>query len=150
MTAETKPDASVATAVARLRGAMADVSNGNVRAIKALYSQSAEATSFYGWGGYELGWENVSKRWDWAGQQFQGGSVVYENVATVVTPDMFYLADIETFTNQRMAGVEGLTGWTNRVTHIFRREGGNWRLLHRHGNRLEGQYEPKTKLKGEK
>ena len=63
---------------------------------------------------------------------------------------MFYLADIETFTNQRMAGVEGLTGWTNRVTHIFRREGGEWRLLHRHGNRLEGQYEPKTKLKGEK
>lgn len=139
-------DASVTDAIAGLRAAMAAVASGDVAAIKALYSHSDEATSFYGWGGYEKGWEAVAKRWDWAGQQFKGGSVSYENVTTVVTPDMFYLADIETFANQRMAGVDGLTGWSNRVTHIFRREAGVWRLLHRHGNRLEGQYEPKTKL----
>lgn len=139
-------NASVADITARLRAAMAAVANGDVTDIKALYSHSSEATSFYGWGGYEKGWDAVSKRWDWAGQQFQGGSVSYENVTTVVTPDLFYLTDIETFANQRMAGVDGLTGWSNRVTHIFRREAGAWRLLHRHGNRLEGQYEPKTKL----
>lgn len=144
MTAEL--DASVRAAIERLHAAMADVANGDVAAIKALYSHTADATSFYGWGGYENGWDAVGKRWDWAGQQFQGGSVAYENVTTVVTPEMFYLADIETFSNQRMAGVAGPTGWSNRVTHIFRREAGDWRLLHRHGNRLEGQYEPKTKL----
>ncbi len=143
-------DAAVTDAIARLRAAMAAVANGDVTAIKALYSHSAEATSFYGWGGYEKGWDAVSKRWDWAGQQFQGGSVSYQNVTTVVTPELFYLTDIETFANQRMAGVDGLTGWSNRVTHIFRREAGAWRLLHRHGNRLEGQFEPKTKLKGER
>jgi ketosteroid isomerase-like protein len=59
---------------------------------------------------------------------------------------MFYLTDIETYENQRVAGVEGLTGWTNRVTHIFRREAGEWRLLHRHGNRLEAQHEAAAKL----
>ena len=144
MTAEL--DASVRAAIERLHAAMADVANGDVAAIKALYSHTADATSFYGWGGYEKGWDAVGKRWDWAGQQFKGGSVAYENVTTVVTPEMFYLADIETFSNQRMAGVAGPTGWSNRVTHIFRREAGDWRLLHRHGNRLEGQYEPKTKL----
>jgi type IV pilus assembly protein PilY1 len=30
---------------------------------------------------------------------------------------------------------------------IFRREGGEWRLIHRHGNRLEDQYKPATRLK---
>jgi len=126
---------------------MAKVANGDVSAIKALYSHTEEATSFFGWGGYEKGWDGVSGRWDWAGQQFRGGSVSYENVTAVVTPDMFFVTDIETYTGQRMAGVEGVTGWSNRVTHIFRRENGEWRLLHRHGNRLEGQYEPATRLK---
>jgi ketosteroid isomerase-like protein len=45
-----------------------------------------------------------------------------------------------------MAGVEGFTGWSNRVTHIFRREQGEWRLLHRHANRLETQHEASAKL----
>ncbi|MFM9940063.1 MAG: YybH family protein [Hyphomicrobiaceae bacterium] len=147
MSADAQPDASVRAAIARLHAAMAKVAMGDVSAIKALYSHSADATSFYGWGGYEKGWDGVSKRWDWAGQQFQGGSVRYETITTVVVSDMFYTTDIETYENQRMAGVAGLTGWTNRVTHIFRREGGEWRLLHRHGNRLEAQFEPSKILK---
>lgn len=139
-------ETSVKAAIARLRAAMAKVANGDVSAIKSLYSDTADATSFYGWGGYEKGGEAVSRRWNWAGTQFKGGSVRYENVSTVVTPEMFYLTEIETYENQRVAGVEGLTGWTNRVTHIFRREAGAWRLLHRHGNRLEAQHEAAAKL----
>jgi ketosteroid isomerase-like protein len=140
-------DPSVSEAIARLHAAMARVAMGDVSAIKALYSHSAEATSFFGWGGYERGWDAVEKRWDWAGRQFKGGSVGYENLTTVVTQDMFLVTDIETYANQRMAGVEGVTAWSNRVTHIFRRERGEWRLVHRHGNRLEAQYEPSARLK---
>jgi ketosteroid isomerase-like protein len=138
--------ASVQAAIARLHAAMANVANGDVAAIKALYSHSADATSFYGWGGYEKGWEAVSKRWDWAATRFRGGVVRYENVSTVITPDMFLVTDIETFRPQRVANVEGETGWSNRVTHVFRKEAGEWRLIHRHGNRLENQYEPSTRL----
>jgi len=60
---------------------------------------------------------------------------------------MFFVTDIETYSNQRMAGVEGETAWSNRVTHIFWREGGEWRLVHRHANRLETQYEPAARLR---
>lgn len=140
-------EASVEAAIARLHRAMAQVANGDVSAIKALYAHCDDATSFYGWGGYEKGWAAVSARWDWAGRQFQGGSVGYERVSTVITPDLFYVTDIETYSGQRMAGVDGLTGWRNRVTHIFRREAGEWRLVHRHGNRLEAQFEPNQRLK---
>lgn len=138
---------SVNDAIAALHAAMAKVANGDVSAIKALYSHTADATSFYGWGGYEKGWDAVSTRWTWAGQQFKGGTVSYQNVSTVVTGEMFYVTDIETYRMSAMAGVEGPTGWTNRVTHIFRKEDGAWRLVHRHGNRLEGQFEPSTRLK---
>lgn len=138
--------ASINAAIARLHAAMGDVANGDVRAIKALYSHSADATSFYGWGGWEKGWDAVAARWDWAGQQFKGGAVSYQNVTTVVAADLFYVTDIETYRMNAMDGLGQPTGWTNRVTHIFRLEDGEWRLLHRHGNRLEDQFKPATRL----
>ena len=140
------PLLSFAAALARLHEAMAKVANGDTSAIRALYSHSAEATSFYGWGGYEKGWDAVSRRWDWAGGQFKGGTVSYENVTTVVTPELAYTTDIETF-KVRMAGMAAPTQWSNRVTHVFRLEQSEWRLLHRHANRLEDQYQPSTRLK---
>ena len=146
MIAGDEVDSSVREAIVVLHAAMGKVANGDVSAIKALYSHTADATSFYGWGGYEKGWDAVSTRWTWAGQQFKGGTVSYQNVSTVVTAEMFYVTDIETYRMNAMAGVDGPTGWTNRVTHIFRKEDGAWRLVHRHGNRLEGQFEPATRL----
>jgi ketosteroid isomerase-like protein len=136
----------VAQAIERLHAAIAKVAIGDVSAIKSLCSHTADVTSFYGWGGYEKGWDAVSTRWTWAGRQFKGGTVSYQNVSTVVTAGMFYTTDIETFRMDAMAGVEGPTSWSNRVTHIFRLEDGEWRLVHRHGNRLEGQFEPAARL----
>ena len=125
---------------------MAKVAAGDTSDIVALYTHSDDASSFYGWGGYETGWDAVSKRWSWAGQQFKGGTVSYQNVTTVVTAELAYTTDIETF-EVRLEGMDQPTQWSNRVTHIFRLEDGEWRLTHRHGNRLEAQYAPSTRLK---
>jgi ketosteroid isomerase-like protein len=139
------PPEPFAAAIARLHAAMAKVANGDIAEIKALYSHADDATSFYGWGGYEKGWEAVSGRWDWAGQQFKGGTVSYQNVTSVVTLELAYTTDVEIF-KVAMAGMDEPTEWANRVTHIFRLEGGQWRLVHRHANRLEQQYVPATRL----
>ena len=135
----------ITSAIARLHAAMGDVANGDVTAIKALYSHTADATSFYGWGGYETGWDAVARRWDWAAEQFKGGTVAYQSLTVVAADTLFYATDIETF-EVRMAGMAEPTRWSNRVTHIFRLEGGEWRLLHRHGNRLEARYQPAARL----
>jgi ketosteroid isomerase-like protein len=123
-------------ALERLHAAMARVAMGDVSAIKVLHSKADDVTSFYGWGGYEKGWDAVSKRWDWAGTQFLGGTVAHETVSTIVNGDLAYAAQLETF-NARRPGKSEPVQWTNRVTHIFRREDGEWRLVHRHANRLE-------------
>ena len=133
------------TAIANLHEAMAQVANGDISGITALYSKGDDATSFYGWGGYEKGWDEVSRRWDWAGQQFKGGTVAHDNITTVVTQELAYVTDIETF-RVKMDGMDEPTQWSNRVTHIFRLEDGEWRLIHRHANRLEDQYKPATRL----
>jgi ketosteroid isomerase-like protein len=131
-------------AIDRMHAAMMQVVAGDVSAIKALYSRSDEATGFFGWGGYEKGWHAVARRWDWAAAQFKGGTVSYQNLTTVITADLAYTTDIETF-RVRVADVDGPTEWANRVTHVFRREGGEWRLIHRHGNRLEPQSTPSAR-----
>ena len=138
---------SFPAALAALRRALADVANGDVRAIKALYSHSDEATSFYGWGGYEKGWDAVSRRWDWAAEQFKGGTVSHENVTTVVGDPIALVTDIETFEVAMTPGAAPAR-WTNRVTHVFRFEDRGWRLLHRHANRLEGRYAPAVRVQG--
>jgi len=133
--------AGVHEAIARLHAAMRRVAAGDVTAIKALYSHRDDVTAFYGWGGYEKGWTEVSRRWDWAAAQFQGGTVRYENVTTVVSAELAVTTDIETF-RARLGGMDQPTEWSNRVTHVFRLEDGEWRLVHRHANRLEGQAAP--------
>ena len=124
--------------IEQLRAAIGRAAAGDPRAIQALYSHRDDVTAFYGWGGYERGWDAVRERWNWAAAQFAGGTVAYENLTTVVTPEMAYTTDVETF-RVRLAGVEGPAEWANRVTHIFRLEDGAWRLVHRHANRLEAR-----------
>jgi ketosteroid isomerase-like protein len=143
------PMPSFADAVLRLHAALAELANGDTSAIKELYSHRHDATSFYGWGGYEKGWAAVEQRWTWAGRQFKGGTVNHKNVTTVVTPELAYTTDIETF-EVRMDGMDRSARWSNRVTHIFRVEDGEWRLVHRHANRLEDRFEPSARLQPSK
>jgi ketosteroid isomerase-like protein len=139
--------ADLRLAIEQLHAAVGRAAAGDPAAIQALYSHRDDVTAFYGWGGYERGWDAVRRRWDWAASQFAprasggpsaGGTVRYENLTTVVTPELAYTTDLETF-RVRVAGVDGPVEWSNRVTHIFRLEEGAWRLVHRHANRLEAQ-----------
>lgn len=124
------------TALDRLHAAMAAVVNGDVEPVKALHSRADDVTGFYGWGGYEKGGEAVSARWDWAAKQFGGGTVAYETLSAHASGDLGFATEIETF-NVIRPGASGPSEWRNRVTHVFRREQGDWRLVHRHASRLE-------------
>ena len=42
----------------------------------------------------------------------------YENVTTIVTAELAYTTDIETF-KVRMEGMDQPTQWSNRVTHVL-------------------------------
>ena len=47
---------------------------GDVSDIKASVLHSSDATSFFGWGGYEKGWDSVEQRWDWSGGSSPGAA----------------------------------------------------------------------------
>jgi ketosteroid isomerase-like protein len=145
--AESTAAEGVKRAIARLHEAMNRVVAGDVSAIKSLHSHRDDVTGFYGWGAYEKGWAAVGRRWDWAGEQFRGGGpVTYETLSTVVSGELAYTTEIETI-RVRLEGLDRPTEWSNRVTHVFRLEDGEWRLVHRHANRLEPRYTPSSRLR---
>ena len=65
---------------------------------------------------------------------FRGGEVTVEIDAAYVTDDLAVLAVVE-----RQRGLVGdfpEQDWSLRVTLAFRRDGGEWRLVHRHADTL--------------
>ena len=60
-------------------------------------------------------------------------NTAFENVTTYATPELAYSVGIERFRG-RLAGTEGVVPVALRVTSIFRREDGIWKLVHRHGD----------------
>lgn len=127
-------------AIANMQAALRTLwSGGGAEEVKALCSQREDVSAFLGMGGYEQGWEQVRSRWDWAGTLFGGGGPFnFENLSTIVTAEMLCTTDIERI-YVRLGKAEAPTELANRVTQVFRREDGHWKLVHRHASRLEAQ-----------
>src|SRR5215211_5799685 len=122
-------------AVEQLDAALHQFVNGDTAEWKARCSQAEDATLFGGWGGSERGWDQLGPRYDWAAARFHAGAgEVYQEILTEGGDgDLHYTVAIERST-VRLAGQERPTPMALRVTHIYRREGDQWKLLHRHAD----------------
>ena len=134
-------DKSWEDAMARLAAAQRDFVNGDATGIKALYSHREDVTVMGGFGGFEGGWSEVGPRLDWAASQFAGGSYRQEDLSAIVGPEVACLVSLErwTYTNARDRAEPKLD---LRVTQAFRREEGQWRLVHRHADSLMQKHAP--------
>lgn len=121
------------SALEALHQAINKLVDGDPEPIQRLHSKSDDLTAFYGWGGYERGYESIAARWAWGSQKFHGGKVSYETIATVVTADMAYAMELETF-SVRFGDQKESKTWTNNVTHVFIREPEGWAIIHRHAH----------------
>ncbi len=93
-------------------------------------SRSANGSILGGFGGFELG-TDVGARYTWAASQFEesGATVQIQYLSTVVDGDLAYTVSIER-SRVRIRGKTGPVPMALRVTHAFRRESGQWKLLH--------------------
>lgn len=109
--------------------------NGDSTKWKANASHGADATIFGGFGGFEKGWDEVGSRYDWAASQFQasGATKAVEYLSKGESGDLAFTVSIERSQVKTGAGAEG-SELALRVTQIFRRENGSWKLLHRHAD----------------
>ena len=79
------------------------------------------------------GWDQVSRLFRWLGSGFSGcTSYRFELVAAGVSGDQAYTVGYE-HTTVSWDGTP-LEPYTLRVTHVYRREDGEWKIVHRHAD----------------
>lgn len=113
---------------------------GDPQPFKDICSHTDDVTIVGGMGGVEKGWARVEKRYEWASSRFSkdnDSEPQSEIISLVATADMAYAVEIERST-VRMAGSTEFQHLTLRVTTVFRREDGQWKLVHRHADPLMG------------
>jgi ketosteroid isomerase-like protein len=123
-------------------GAAGRFGTGDPEPVKRFFARDNDITLLSGVGGYFRGWESVSSHLDRASSQFSGSAEhlwEYEPIHTGVDADLAYAVVIE-----REKGVDVVRGDSSvtrelRATLIFRRQNGNWKLVHRHADPLANE-----------
>jgi ketosteroid isomerase-like protein len=115
----------------KLDAAQLELQNGKGQAFKGLWSRSDDVTLSGGFGGtIEKGWDSVSKRLDWVEKQFSNGTNKIERLVTWSNKDLGYVVQLEHI-RFKVPGQDTESTKDYRVTMIFRKEKGDWRLVHR-------------------
>ena len=118
-----------------LHEALTAIANGDPEPMKALCSHTDDVSQCGLWGGVESGWAEVGERWEWVASQFVPGpgEVRSDTAFLTVNGDMAYGIFIERWWGQLKSRTEPAE-LILRATLIFRREGGTWKAVHRHGD----------------
>jgi hypothetical protein len=80
------------------------------------------------------GWTQVSEALDYAASRFADGDVTsFDRGATYLTAELASIFEIERW-KAKVGGRDDVDWFDLRVTSVFRREDGAWRLAHRHAD----------------
>jgi len=129
-------DAFVAEVLPLLREEVLALHRGDVGPRMALWSH-AEPVTLFGAILTQTGWDRIEPAFTWLATTFHGSqSYDYEVLAAGVSGDMGYIAGIEhSVAATRPEADPG--PYQLRVTTIFRREDGAWKVVHRHGDAFD-------------
>ena len=116
----------------RFQSATEQFINGNKQAWLGLASRRDDATIMGAAGAYERGWDQVGPRYEWAAARFRpsGAKLQVEVLGSGTSGDLAYLISIER-AETLVVGQDKPRLYELRVTHLFRKEGGDWKLIHR-------------------
>ena len=110
--------------------------NGDPEPRMQLWSRKDPVTVLGAAGVNVSGWEEVSEAFRWLGSRFSNcESFRLEILAAGVSGDLAYTAGYE-HTKVSMGG-DPVRAYRLRVSHAYRRENGEWKIVHRHGDGLE-------------
>ena len=107
---------------------------GDPEPVVALLSRHEDVTLANPFGPPARGWEQVATNARRAATYYRdGGATGFESVTKYVTPNLAYIVEIERY-RARVGDGSEILPVALRVTSIFRREEGTWKLAHRHAD----------------
>ena len=122
----------LASVLPRLIAADTALHNGDAAPRKALWS-TTEPLTLFGAAMMTTGWPEIEATFDWLGTRFSDcSSFDIEEVAAGASGGLAYLVAFEHTTAS--IGGDPPAPYSLRVTTIFRREAGAWKVVHRHAD----------------
>ena len=107
------------------------MANGEVGALSDIWSHGAGVTTMHPIGGRQVGWDEVQGSFDGVAKVSSDGKIGLKDQLIQVAGDMAYELGIE-HGQFKMAGNQ--VSLEHRVTNIYRREAGAWKLVHHHAD----------------
>ena len=134
MMQENVTDADVAEFFRRIAEAASAYIRGDIRSYLTLIKHGDDYTLMPPYGGEPTCGFDAEEALEATPRMFRGGEADLELVQSYASGDMAVLVAIE----RQHGEVGGMPDqdWSLRVTLVFRREGAEWRLVHRHADPL--------------
>ena len=121
------------------------IHNGDPVPRLEVWSTKDPVTLFGAWGPCKSGSEEITRISRWVASRFSNCSEFnFEIVAAGVSGDLAYTVGYEH--SIRSLDYGPVENATLRVTHIYRRENGKWKIVHRHGDALPFDQSPPVKV----
>ena len=113
---------------------LGEIVKGNPEPLKMVYSHQEDVSLANPFGPPVRGWQQAAATIERAASNYRDGEIVgFENVAKYATPELAYIVEVERY-KAKVGGGEELAPIALRVTSIFRREDGVWKIVHRHAD----------------
>jgi ketosteroid isomerase-like protein len=121
--------------------------NGDAGPLGDIWSHSATVTTMHPIGAREVGWDQVRGSWERLAQLATQGQVRLSDQFIQVAGDVAYELGVEH--PQLTLGGQLVTG-DIRVTNIYRRESGAWKIVHHHTDPAQSMIDVLSRLEKKK
>ena len=114
--------------------ALDQIARGDPSGFFDLFSSREDATLANPFGPPVRGKGQIQEAGRRAASNYRDGRALqFETYAKCVTTDLAYILEVERF-EAKVGGSDEMTPIALRTTSVFRHEGGDWKLVHRHAD----------------
>jgi ketosteroid isomerase-like protein len=119
------------------------MANGDAGAMGDIWSHGSTATAMHPIGGREVGWEAVRTSFEQVAKLASDGKIEVKDQLIRVAGDMAYELGVEH--GHFKLGGHPVT-IEHRVTNVYQRESGSWKIVHHHTDASPAMMEVLSKL----
>lgn len=136
-------EADVRQASEKFYAGLNNMANGDASALADVWSHSESATAMHPIGGREVGWSAIKASFDQVADLASAGRVELKDQSIQVVGDVAYEVGVEQ--GELTLGGHHAT-IEHRVTNIYQREDGAWKMIHHHTDTSPAMLDVLSKL----
>lgn len=119
------------------------MANGDASSLSDIWSHGAEVTALHPIGGRHVGWDAIRESFEQVSQLASGGNIELHDQLIHVAGEVGCEVGVERG-ELTMGGHQ--TSIDHRVTNLYQREAGKWKMIHHHTDTSQAMLEVLSRL----